>query len=107
MMKIYSEEEKERAQRALPPALRVFLNSEGLKKAYLEIQNKEKLNLRQLGTVIDAATLVLLGLEPESSFEENLANELPELQPANKTSLIATVNETVFKAARESLKAGS
>lgn len=103
-MKQYSTEEKASAEKTLGKPTSDFLNSKELGDIYAGIGKKLKLNLRQLAVVCEIANVTLLGLEPESSFETNIHQELHELSNADTRELVADVNDRVFKEARRRLE---
>lgn len=96
--------EKEAAKVQLPKPLREFIDSEELKTAYADIQKELNLNLRQMGVVMESATLALLGLSPQANLENSLHTELTELSPDTFQKVVAKMDEKIFQPARARLK---
>jgi myosin heavy subunit len=103
-MKTYTKEEREAAMKALPRPIADFAKSEVITEIYFGLQKKHKLNIWELSVVAGAANLALLGLEPESSVEPTIHQELPEISNAVLRELIADINDRVFKEAKRRLK---
>ena len=102
-MKSYTDEEKTQAEKKLPPPVLDFLLSPALSTIYIGIQNKHKLDLRQLGLLSEVVNVTLMGLEPESALETNLHQTIHELSNEGTRELAADINDRVFKEARRRL----
>lgn len=103
-MRKYTQEERERAREKLPEPIARFLGSETLTNIYLGINEKLKLNLRQLMVVSEITNVTLLGLEEEHALETNLHQFMPELSNADMRELVADINDRVFKEAERRLR---
>ncbi|MBI3573952.1 hypothetical protein HY090_02790 [Candidatus Kaiserbacteria bacterium] len=103
-MKNHTREEKRAAKAKLPPPIGTFIGSQSLSNIYLGIEQKLKLNLRQLMIMCEIANLTLMGLESEQEVETNLHQLLPELSNADTKELVADLNDRVFKEVQRRLR---
>jgi hypothetical protein len=99
-MKNYTVEERDKAKKALYKPVSDFISSDTLLDIYQGIIEKNKLNLRQAGSITEIVNNTLLGLEPESALETNIHQALAELSAATTREIVADINDRVFKETR-------
>jgi hypothetical protein len=105
-MKDHTHEEKTAAKSKLPRPIYDFLGSKALMNIYQGISKKLGLNFRQIFAVSEVTNITLIGLEPETAFEANIHQLLPELSNDKTRELVADINDRVFKEAKRRMQEG-
>jgi hypothetical protein len=103
-MRAYTQEERDSAYDNLPPPVKDFIGSTTLVNIYKGMGGKLGLNFRQMFAVSQITNLTLLGIEPESAFEANIHQFLPELSNEKTRELVADINDRIFKESRRRLQ---
>lgn len=84
-----------------PDYVKQFIKSKELDKVFSELRAEHKLHLDEAGVLADSLNSVALGLIPLEAFEKTISENLPRLNPASRTKLVADVNQKVFAVLRE------